>query len=85
MYGTTDCNLDNNERVSKIFRVVPNEKTLREPKSSSRSNILLLHGTKAPNVKGILRSGFKPSETDLVFILLVASVVRTTMGEVSRK
>ena len=41
--GMTNCKLDKKERVSKIFRVVPNEKLLIEPNSSSRSNILLLH------------------------------------------
>ena len=59
----TACKSDENERILNIFRVVPIDKTLKESNTSSCSNILLLHGTKAPNVEGILRTGFKPSQT----------------------
>ena len=44
----------------KIYRIVPNDKTTT--KSTSRSQTLLLHGTKAPSVEGILKTGFNPSQ-----------------------
>ena len=44
----------------KIYRVVSNDKNLKE--SSDSNQILLLHGTKAQNVKGILKTGFNPSK-----------------------
>ena len=43
----------------KIYRVISNEKS--STKSNSSNQILLLHGTKAQNVEGILKTGFKPS------------------------
>ena len=45
-----------------IYRVISNDNTSTESKTSNSSQILLLHGTKAPNVEGILKTGFKPSE-----------------------
>ena len=44
----------------KIYRVVPNENISTE--SSDSNQILLLHGTKAQNVEGILKTGFNPSQ-----------------------
>ena len=44
----------------KIYSVVPNDNILTE--SSDSSQILLLHGTKAQNVEGILKTGFNPSK-----------------------
>ena len=46
----------------KIYRVIPTDSTVTESSTSSSSKVLLLHGTKAPNVEGILKIGFKPSE-----------------------
>ena len=43
----------------KIYRVVSNENISR--RSSDSDQILLLHGTKAQNVEGILKEGFNPS------------------------
>ena len=54
-----------NTEVSRIFRVIPNNKALIKSKTSSCSKVLLLHGTKAPNVEGILKTGFKPSQKGL--------------------
>ena len=45
-------------KVLKIYRVVANGSA----SASDRSKVLLLHGTKAANVGGILKTGFKPSE-----------------------
>ena len=42
----------------KIYRVVSNDNT--QPSDSSK--VLWLHGTEAPNVEGILKTGFKPSK-----------------------
>ena len=44
----------------KIYRVVPNNNISIEPSDSNQ--ILLLHGTKAQNVEGILKTGFNPSK-----------------------
>ena len=57
--------LDENYKTKglKIFRVLPTDKTLTESKTSNLSKFLLLHGTKAPNVEGILKTGYKPSQS----------------------
>ena len=44
----------------KIYRVVSNDNIAKE--SSDSNQILLLHGTKAQNVEGILKTGFNPSQ-----------------------
>ena len=44
----------------KIYRVVSNDNIAKE--SSDSNQILLLHGTKAQNVEGILKTGFNPSK-----------------------
>ena len=44
----------------KIYRVVTNDKI--STRSSDSDQILLLHGTKAQNVEGILKTGFIPSK-----------------------
>ena len=45
----------------KIYRVLSND--IISTRSSDCDQILLLHGTKAQNVEGILKTGFKPSQT----------------------
>ena len=45
-------------KALKIYRVNSNNNT----QVSDCSKVLLLHGTKAPNVEGILKMGFKPSK-----------------------
>ena len=47
-------------KALKIYRIVPNETF--SIKSSNSDQILLLHGTKAQNVEGILKTGFDPSQ-----------------------
>ena len=49
--------------VLKIHRVVSNANIVTESKTPAILNLLLLHGTKAQNVEGILKEGIKPSET----------------------
>ena len=44
----------------KVYRVISNEETSTE--SSDSNQILLLHGTKAQSVEGILKTGFNPSQ-----------------------
>ena len=44
----------------KIYRVVSNDIIAKESRDSNQ--ILLLHGTKAQNVEGILKTGFNPSK-----------------------
>ena len=51
--------MKNKEKISKVYRVVPNSKRAAK---SEESQELWLHGTKAKNVMGILNVGFKPSE-----------------------
>ena len=58
-YGLTNCGKINTLR---IYRVSPNSNAETSSSDSNSSQILLLHGTKAPNVEGILKTGFKPSE-----------------------
>ena len=85
LYGKIDCNSHENDNVLNIYRVVPTNETSN---NSGHSNMLLLHGTKAPNVEGILRTGFKPSETGTYgagVYLLTVSLMRTTIAEVWRK
>ena len=55
--------LDINNSAFKIHRVVPNNVTKTKTQTSDYSKILLLHGTKGYNVRGILNEGFKPSPT----------------------
>ena len=45
----------------KLYRVVPNEKV--SSKSSESNKTLMLHGTTAKNVQGILMNGFLPSNS----------------------
>ena len=49
-----------NKKVLTIYRVVENIKSPK--KLSGKPQTLLLHGTKAEKVKGILKSGFEPSK-----------------------
>ena len=51
--------LKNKERIRKVYRVVP---TSKRAAKSEEAQELLLHGTKAKNVMGILNIGFKPPE-----------------------
>ena len=59
-YYSADLNSDNISM--KIYRVVPTEKATNECKTSTDSEILLLHGTKGKNVDGILKKGFLPQK-----------------------
>ena len=45
-----------------VYRVIPTELKAKESGSSCFSKLLLLHGTKARNVEGILKTGFEPSQ-----------------------
>ena len=56
--------LDNwkTENTAKIYRIISTDNCSKESKTSSGSQFLLLHGTKAPNVEGILKKGFNPSK-----------------------
>ena len=45
-----------------IYGVIPTKHSSTESNITNFSQFLLLHGTKAPNVEGILKTGFKPSE-----------------------
>ena len=47
-------------KVVELYRVIPRDDMCRE--NSTTSNLLVLHGTKARNVSGILRNGFLPSK-----------------------
>ena len=46
----------------KIYRVLSTNNISTEPSPPNPSQILLLHGTKAQNVEGILKTGFEPSK-----------------------
>ena len=59
-YFKYQLNIRHKIKGSKIYRVVPNNNIITEP--SDTNQILLLHGTKALNVEGILKTGFNPSE-----------------------
>jgi len=53
-----------NKNISfKIYRVKANDIVIEKSKSSDLSSLLLLHGTKGPSVKGILKKGFRPSKS----------------------
>ena len=45
-----------------LYRVISTDNCSTESKNSHYTQYLLLHGTKPPNVEGILKTGFKPSE-----------------------
>ena len=51
--------LTKEQKISRVYRVVP---TSAAATNSEEAQELLLHGTKAKNVMGILKVGFKPSE-----------------------
>merc|ERR1739840_12292 len=46
-----------------IYRVKATGEDIEESKSSESSSLLLLHGTKGPNVEGVLKEGFRPSKS----------------------
>ena len=52
-----------NVRDFKIYRVVSNRSIPTEPNPSNPSQIILIHGTKAQNVEGILKTGFEASKS----------------------
>ena len=58
----TKLKLKDDKTTLKIYRVIPTAKVSTQSSSSSSSQVLLLHGTKAPNVEGILKTGYKPSQ-----------------------
>ena len=53
---------DQKERSINIYSVKPNKKRKMQSSDPNTSNLLLLHGTKAPNVNGILKEDFIPSK-----------------------
>ena len=55
--------LKQEQLVYKIYRIKTNDKNIIETKNSESSSILLLHGTKGPCVEGILKEGFRPSQS----------------------
>ena len=50
-----------NNKTLKMHRIIPTDTAENQSITSECSDILLLHGTKGSNVKGILKEGFKPS------------------------
>ena len=66
--------LDDNQLISdkaskdiiKIYRVDPADKLSAAPSTCKGSKVLLLHGTQAPNIKEILKTGFKPSQDEML-------------------
>ena len=66
--------LDDNQLISdkaskdiiKIYRVDPADKLSAAPSTCKGSKVLLLHGTQAPNIKEILKTGFKPSQDGML-------------------
>ena len=57
-----DLDLHDKSIVYKIYRIRTTANAVAQSQTSNKSNILLLHGTRGQNIKGILKEGFKPSQ-----------------------
>ena len=55
-------NLNKKGNTVRVYRVITTDSTSHQHDNSTGSQVLLLHGTKASNVEGILEVGFKPSK-----------------------
>ena len=60
---TLNLNLDiNNTKSLKIYKIVSNNNILKKLSGSNHSIFFLLRRKNAPNVEGILKTGFNPSK-----------------------
>ena len=58
-----DLDLKNKNIVIKIYRVRTTADVVAQSQTSNNSCLLLLHGTRGQNIEGILKEGFRPSQS----------------------
>ena len=57
LFSKNAINLNNKGNTVRMYRIIITDSTSHQHDNSNGSQVLLLHGTKATNVKGILKTG----------------------------